>query len=197
MNISFKNMLTSFAVGVVLFSLIMLAVCTEFFDSTVDVRKNEKNASEEVFETITLSDAVVFEIANAEPGGLWAVFAIVDDSNQKIFLTPLYSEHLVPYKESFSHIATLSQKLGRTALIGTIKNFSGITIDDENFVKLSDIADMNALKAKLLEIGFSEYEPCDFPLVIKSRKAEDTREQIKLVDIDATVNKFKLSLGIK
>ena len=49
MNISFRNMLTSFVVGAVLFSLIMLAVCTEFFDSTVEVRKNEKAISEEVF----------------------------------------------------------------------------------------------------------------------------------------------------
>ena len=197
MNISFRNMLTSFVVGAVLFSLIMLAVCTEFFDSTVEVRKNEKAISEEVFDTIALSSAVVFEIENAEADGLWAVLAVFDDSNQKVFLTPLYSEYLVPYKESFSQIATLSQKHGRTALVGIVKTFSGIAVKEENFIKLSDITDMNDFKDEFLKTEFSGYELCDFPLVIKSRKAEDTHEQIKLVDIDATVNKFKLSLGIK
>ena len=197
MNISFKNMLASFVAGVVLFSLIMLGICTGFFNSTVGVKETAVEAKDRYGEQIALSDTVVFQIADAEEDGIFAVFAIVDDNAQKMFITPIYSDLLVPYKESFSHVSTLFDKMGKDALISIIKTFSGISVTESDFEEVKNASDIIGFKDEIGKSEYSKYELCEFPLVLKLRVAEDTREHMKIVDVDETVDKFKYSLGIK
>jgi len=110
MNISLKNMLTSFAAGVLLFSLIMLVVCIVFFNSTVEVKEKAVTVEAEKITEIKLSECIVFEFEETDENNLFCVLVMVDDSNKKLFFTPLYSDYLVPYKCSFSQISTLTEK---------------------------------------------------------------------------------------
>ncbi|MBQ7293892.1 MAG: hypothetical protein IJW79_09160 [Clostridia bacterium] len=203
MNISLKNMLTSFAAGVLLFSLIMLVVCIVFFNSTVEVKEKAVTVEAEKITEIKLSGCIVFEFEETDENNLFCVLVMVDDSNKKLFFTPLYSDYLVPYKGSFSQISTLTEKLGNDVIANTIKTFSGIEIAENDFRNFEAASDKSDLKDKIQSYFLTEqsevaqYEICEFPLIIKSRTVEDKNEQKKIVDVDANVNMFKLSLGIK
>lgn len=197
MNISFKNMLASFVMGIVLFSLIMLCICNGFFNSTVKVKERPVDAKDEYGEPIVLSDTIVFQIADAEDDGILAVLAILDDNSQKMFFTPIYSDLLVPYKESFSYASTLFDEMEKDALISIIKTFSGVSVEKNDFEVIENVSDIIELKDEIGRSGYSKYELFEFPLALKLRVAEDTREHMKIVDIDATVNKYKHLLGIK
>lgn len=201
MNLSVKNMIFAFVTGLVVFSLIMTAICVGMFNSEVEVAKSGDIDKPESAEVISLDKAVAFKVENNENGGIsFIVLAMVDNDNGKVLLTPIYGDYLIPYKNALSYVSNVYLEIGDEMLPEMIKAFSGIALGESDIFAVENIVNYDGLKAVVLaeladKIGgnqsYSSYEVKDFLLVLKENQTENTHERIKQIDTEKSVEKFR------
>ena len=80
MNISVKDMIISFAAGLVIFSLLMVFVCVGIFNSEIEVAASDIPHSVEN-EKIDLHSVVIFTVPSLDSTNLdFAVLAMLDET---------------------------------------------------------------------------------------------------------------------
>ena len=204
MNISVKNMLFAFVTGLIVFSLIMTAICIGKFNSEVPVAQNKIESPEPSDNTFLLDKAIVFKVSDENETNLnFAVLTMIDMGNKNILLTPIYGNYLVPYQSStqssHSAVSNIYTDVGDDGLVELVKAFSGILINKDNIVNFENVTDYTMFKEKLSEnenvlgadINVSEFAIEDFELALKFENIDTTNREIVKIDIDQTVETFK------
>ena len=205
MNLSVKNMIFAFVAGLVVFSLIMTALCVGMFNSEIEGAKNVEGMQAETIETVTLDKTIVFKVEKSE-GINFIVLAMIDNNSKKILLTPVYGDYLMPYKNALSYVSNVYLELGDGMLPEMVKAFSGLAVSDTAMRSVENVVNYEGFKSALLsdfssEISangdISEYGIEDFTLVLKENQTENTHEKIKQIDTEKSVEKFRTILGKK
>lgn len=200
MNISVKNMLFAFVTGLIVFSLIMTAICVGKFNSEVPVAQNKIERPESSDNTFLLDKAIVFKVSGESETNLnFAVLAMIDMENKNILLTPIYGNYLVPYQSSHSTVSNIYTDVGDNGLVELVKAFSGILLNKGAVVNFEHVTDYRMFKEKLPEnenvfgtdINVSEFTIEDFELALKFENIDTTNREIVKIDIDQTVENFK------
>lgn len=205
MNLSVKNMIFAFVAGLVVFSLLMTALCMAMFNSEIDVVKDIDGVEVKNVDTVTLSKTLIFKVGKSDNVNLF-VLAMVDNDSQRILLTPVYGDYLMPYKNALSYVSNVYLELGDEMLQEMVKAFSGLVISDNEILGAENVVNFEGLKSALFtdlssEISetqnISKYKIEDFTLVLKENKTENTHEKIKQIDTEKSVEKFRTVLGKK
>ena len=198
MHLSVKNMILAFAIGLVVFSLLMTALCVAMFNSEIDVAKKDVASIVEKHESFSYDNALAFTVEKSEGGLNFAVLALIDNENKTVFVTPMYGDYLIPYKNALSYVANVYSEIGNKMLPEAIKAFSGVVVPQDNIFKLEGVVNYEGFKAMLVPklaavVGgdFSVYTVKDIELELKENQTKNTHEQIKQVDTEKSVAKFR------
>lgn len=211
MNISVKDMLISFAAGLVIFSLLMVVICMGIFNSEINVAKFGLPQID-TDDTIALHKSVVFTIPQKSGDALeFSVLAMLDSDKNEIYLTPIYGDFLMNYRDSLSYVSSVYDKVGIAMLPELVKAFSGLLLEENDVVAFHNVINYAEFKTELLNYftenngEFSEIFECDkkvsdfkvtdFPLVTVESRTDDTHVIIKTIDTEKSVEKFKSILG--
>ena len=210
MHFSLKNMLFSFAAGLVVFSLLMVWVCSDYFNSEVKVALSDKTPAATSSDKYNLHEAVVFK--SCDNNGLdFAVLVIVDTHNDKMLFSRLSGNYLMNYRDSMSYISNVYDSVGDTALVELVKAVSGISVNKviplDGSVAYDKVVDEiqklfeadSALFADTFntEADALGFDMIEFPIVTSIIQTENTHENIVVIDTEKTVNKFKTTFVIK
>ena len=198
MHLSVKNMILAFAIGLVVFSLLMTALCVAMFNSEIDVAKKDAASAIEKQESFSYDNAIAFTVEKSEGGLSFAVLTLIDTENKTLFLTPMYGDYLIPYKNALSYVSNVYYEMGDKMLPEAIKAFSGVVVSQDNVFKLEGVVNYEGFKSVLLPRlavvaggDFSGYTVKDVELELKENQTENTHEQIKQVDTEKSVAKFR------
>lgn len=211
MNISVKDMLISFVAGLVIFSLLMVVICAGIFDSEIRVATSAPPQAD-AHHTIELHKAVVFTIPQKNGDSLeFFVLAMLDSNENEIYLTPVYGDLLMNYRDSLSYVSSVYEKVGASMLPELVKAFSGLLIEENDIVAFHNVINLAEFKSELLNhftensSEFSEIFECnklisdfklnDFLLETVESRTEDTHVIIRTIDTEKSVAKFKSILG--
>lgn len=211
MNISVKDMLISFVAGLVIFSLLMVVICAGIFDSEIKVATSAPPQAD-AHHTIELHKAVVFTIPQKNGDSLeFFVLAMLDSNENEIYLTPVYGDLLMNYRDSLSYVSSVYEKVGASMLPELVKAFSGLLIEENDIVAFHNVINLAEFKSELLNhftensSEFSEIFECnklisdfklnDFLLETVESRTEDTHVIIRTIDTEKSVAKFKSILG--
>ena len=212
MNIAVKDVLVSFVVGVIIFSLLMLVVCVGIFNSEIEVSAGEPACISET-EKINLHKTVVFAVNSEENSKLsLAVFAMFDESRKELYLTPIYGDYLMNYKDSLSYVSNVYAEVGTDMLCELVKSFSGLSVSEDdvkvfeksviNFAEfkteLSALYSVNdGMFAETFDSGtaFSDISLKVIALPIEEQKTENTHQRIQVIDVARAVDRFKSIVG--
>ena len=205
MNISVKDMIISFAAGLVIFSLLMVFICIGIFNSEIEVSAFDIPHSVEN-EKIDLHSAVVFTVPSADDANLeLAVLAMLDEKGKTLYFTAVYGDYLMNYRNSLSYVSGVYREVGDSMLPELVKSFSGVTV--EEVVAFQNVINFAEFKTELgnyfstapdkfvevfnSELSYSEINIKDLPLAIKVQKTENTYERIEVIDVERSVETFK------
>ena len=211
MNISVKDMLISFVAGLVIFSLLMVVICTGIFNSEIKVAKSTPHPNDASY-TIELHKAVVFTIPKKNGDLLeFSVLAMLDSNRNEIYLTPIYGDFLMNYRDSLSYVSSVYENVGTSMFPEFVKAFSGIVLDENDIIAFYNVINLAEFKTEFLNYftenngEFSKLFECDkqisdfkfndFPIETVESRTEDTHVIIKTIDTEKTVTKFKSILG--
>ena len=211
MNISVKDMLVSFAIGLVVFSLIMVALCCGIFNSQIKVAKAESPQNEVAYK-IDLHKSVIFAIPEKEGDNLYfSVLVMIDQDRKEMYLTPVYGDLLMNYRDSLSYVSGVYEKVGSAALTELVRSFSGLSLEESAVISFKNVMNFTEFKTELytyfsqnnddfLEMfecdkQFSEFKLIDFPLVTADCQIQNTHQMVKTIDVEKSVSNFKSILG--
>ncbi len=209
MNISVKDMIISFAAGLVIFSLLMVFVCVGIFNSEIEVAASDIPHSVEN-EKIDLHSVVIFTVPSLDSTNLdFAVLAMLDEKGKTLYFTAVYGDYLMNYRNSLSYVSGVYRKLGNSMLPELVKAFSGVTAD--KVVAFQNVINFAEFKTELenyfltapdkfvevfdSELSYSEINIKDLPLAISEQKTENTHERIEVIDVESSVEIFKSIIG--
>jgi len=205
MNLSVKNMIFAFAAGLVVFSLIMTALCVGMFNSEIEVAKKGDIKQSEETDILTLDNAVIFKADKKEGKGIdFLVFVMIDNTSKRVLITPVYGDYLIPYKNALSYVSTVYDELGNKAFPKMIKAFSGILVDENNIFDIENAINYDIFKANIVselennisgDVDWSNYQIEDFIVALKENQTDNTHERIKQIDTEQCVKKFRNLLG--
>ena len=148
MNISVKDMLISFVAGLVIFSLLMVVICTGIFDSEIKVAKSTPHQSDASY-TIELHKAVVFTIPKKNGDLLeFSVLAMLDSNRNEIYLTPIYGDFLMNYRDSLSYVSSVYENVGTSMFPEFVKAFSGIVLDENDIIAFYNVINLAEFKTE-------------------------------------------------
>ena len=211
MNISIKDVLISFVAGLVIFSLVMVALCSGIFNSQIEVAKAE-SPQNDVVDTIDLHKAVIFTVPQKDGKDLYfSVLAMLDSDRNEIYLTPVYGDLLMNYRDSLSYVSSVYEKVGGVTLKELVKAFSGLSIEENDIVEFKNVINFAEFKIELssyfsqnsddffelfeCDKQFSDFKLIDFPLVTADCQIQNTHQTVKTIDVDKSVSNFKSILG--
>jgi len=199
MNLSVKNMIFAFVTGLVVFSLIMAIICVGMFNSEIKVAQSDVVSKPDSGEKVGLDGVVVFKVTNNGEMN-FIVLAMVDCKGERILLTPVYSDYLIPYKNALSYVSNVYLEMGDKMIPEAIKAFSGLTVDKNEIVTLENVVNYEGFKAVVLselagkvntdgDISSYRLEALNVALT------ENSQGNIKQIDIEKSVEHFKTILG--
>ena len=202
MNLSVKNMIFAFVAGLVVFSLLMTALCVGMFNSEISVAKGEDVIDENADDkTIDVDGKAIFKIEKTDGSELsFVVLALFDNSEKKILLTPVYGDYLIPYKNALSYISSIYAEMGDEMLPEMVKAFSGIPVDKKDVYGVEGVVNFEGLKAAVPSLlsknidntkNFSEYTIEDFTLEL----SDNASDSLKQIDSEKCVLKFRNIIG--
>lgn len=203
MNLSVKNMIFAFAVGLVVFSLIMTAICVAMFNAEIEVAQGDVIDKQESVDMVEPQKTVLYSIKKTDGTGVnFAVLVMIDSDSPQILLTPIYNDYLIPYKNALSYVGNVYSEQGDKMFPEAVKAFSGILIEESDVLDVEGVVNYEGFKSVLLaelskitDKDLSAYTVKDFTLILKETETENTHEQIKQVDTEKSVAKFKNILG--
>lgn len=210
MHFSLKNTLFSFVVGLVVFSLLMLAVCCWYFNSEVEVATDESQPTIEDGRVLELSGAVIYKNCNGEELE-YAVLVTYDDRYKQLLFSKISGDFLMNYRDSMSYVSSVYSDVGDTALVELVNSFSGINaaqvIELEDSVAYDDVvleiqklfwADGELMKEVFnTDSSIFSVDTVEFPIVTQAMQTDNTHEDIIIINTDETVKKFKNTFGVK
>ena len=129
MKLSFKQMIVSFAVSLVLFSLVMTVICVGIFNRFVKERTsgNETTVAQSLPTRKTVynfSDAVIYYQED------WnAVMVFVCDAEKKLLLMPISESLPMNFENKIYFVSSICEKKGSDALFDIACALSGIKPD--------------------------------------------------------------------
>ena len=205
MNISFKNLIFSFIVFLIIFSIILGIICTGIFDSKVLVARSRNDNSIDV-SNILLHKAVVFK--SLDGGNLnFFTLVILDKVNKTIYLTPIFDDYLTNYQNNSgaTYISGAYSSMGNRAIIEIIRSFSGLDISVEDIIEISgnyesfrsDFMTLYLLdQSRFTEIFECDKSGVDFAVtelnvVLDEISVTGSTSNINRINVDKTVKKFK------
>lgn len=128
MKLSLKNMLISFALSLVLFSVVMTAVCVSIYRSRIDVRTGEGDGDVSVMlpsreNLYSFSETLLYYAENGDSGIRYAVFVGISDDDKTVILTPIADTLPVNFKNKVYYVSSITASGGEIeelveALIG-------------------------------------------------------------------------------
>lgn len=202
MNLSVKNMVFAFVAGVVIFSLLMTAICVAMFNSEIDVARSDTVGALQSSENFCADEILLFTTDKSDGGLNFAVLAMVDKSEKSIFLTPIYGDYLIPYKNALSYVSSVYSEMGNKMFPEAIKAFSGLAIRENDIIRLDGVVNLEGFKSilipklsSILGEDFSDFKTTDFALVLRDKQTQNTHEHIRQIDTDKSVEKFRAVLG--
>lgn len=210
MHFSLKNTLFSFVVGLVVFSLLMLAVCCWYFNSEVEVATDESQPTIESGRVLELSGAVIYKNCNGEELE-YAVLVTYDDRYKQLLFSKISGDFLMNYRDSMSYVSSVYADVGDTALVELVNSFSGINaaqvIELDGSVAYDDVvleiqklfwADGELMKEVFnTDSSIFSVDTVEFPIVTQAMQTDNTHEDIIIINTDETVKKFKNTFGVK
>lgn len=207
MNISIKDTLLSFAIGLIIFSLLMLVICVGIFRSEISVASNP-NSEQSDAQTLSLHKAVIFVVPQSDGTGLkMAVLALLDEEKNELSLSPVYGDYLMSYQTSLSYVEGVYRQVGRAMLPELFKSISGIEVADGdiidtqssiNFAEFKEYiksyfsdntGEFAALFGSAVDISLIKLK--DISIAVTEQITENTHQHISIINIDETVEKFK------
>ena len=207
MNISIKDILLSFAIGLIVFSLLMLVICVGIFKSDIDVAlsKSPQQGDKQMCE---IHKAVIFVVPQSNGEGLkMAVLAAFDQENRELLLTPVYGDYLMNYRNSLSYVESVYNQNGKLALSELFKSISSIEvatddiIDTQNAINFAEFKEQTrkyfSENEKLFDEVFetatelSSIQFKDIFIVTTEQITENTHQHINIINVDETVERFK------
>ena len=201
MNLSVKNMIFAFVAGLVVFSLLMTALCVGMFNSEISVAKGEDVVAENEVKTISVDGKAIFKVEKSDGSGLsFVVLALIDNSEKKILLTPVYGDYLIPYKNALSYVSSIYAEMGDEMLPEMVKAFSGLPADKKDVYRVDGVVNFEGLKLAVPSLlsknvdntkNFSEYTIEDFTLEL----SDNASDSLKQIDSEKCVLKFRNIIG--
>ena len=205
MNLSVKNMIFAFVVGLVVFSLLMLSLCLGMFNSEIEVAKSGETKEQEKVDLIDLDKAIVFKADKKEGSGVdFFVLALIDNSSKKVLLTPIYGDYLIPYKNALSYVSSVYSEIGNKAFPEIIRAFSGISLEEKDVFDIVNSINYESFKSNIFSeldnaaygiSDISEYQIEDFYISVKENQTDNTHERIRQIDTEQSVKDFRTILG--
>jgi hypothetical protein len=207
MSFSLKNMLFSFALGLVLFSLIMVAVSVSAFNSEVKVISDDSAITDRQSVITSIDRAIAVKKIDDDGALDYAVLILFDESSKNISVTPVCGDYLMNYKNSLSYVSGVYKNLGDEAIVELFKALSGISVDCSDVVILEESWDCGTFLDKILSKskdisdwlfnGVQYQEVIDFPLTITVTQTQNSGESISIIDTESCVSQFKKLFGLK
>ena len=205
MNLSVKNMLFAFVAGLVVFSLLMTALCVGMFNAEISVAKKQNAEAPISVDTVNLDKAALFNVKNADEDSVnFCVLVMIDSSSKRVLLTPVHGTYLIPYKNALSYVSSVYLELGNAVFPEIVRAFSGILLEESNVYDKDDIVNYDSFKENIFDIiendmrilaDWSSYSVEDFTVVLKENQTNNTHEHIKQIDTEKSVEKFRTILG--
>ncbi len=205
MNISFKNLIFSFVVCLIIFSILLSIICVGIFDSKVLVAKSRNDVALEV-DNIMLHKAVVFK--SLDDGELdFFVLVILDKVNKTVYLSPIFDDYLTNYQNNSgaTYVRGAYSLAGDRAIIEIIRSFSGLDVSYTDIIEVNeDFEDFkSSFKSSYLldQSKFTDIFECDkmgadfavneLRVVLDEVSITGTVSNINKINVDKTVKKFK------
>ena len=205
MNLSVKNMILAFVVGLVVFSLLMLSLCVGMFNSEIEVAKSGETKDQEKVDLIDLDKAIVFKADKKYGSGVdFFVLVLIDNSSKKVLLTPIYGDYLIPYKNALSYVSSVYSEIGNKAFPEIIRAFSGISLEEKDVFDVVNSINYESFKSNIFSelenaaygiSDISEYQIEDFYISVKENQTDNTHERIRQIDTEQSVKNFRTNLG--
>ena len=204
MNLSVKNMIFAFVAGLIVFSLFMTTLCMGMFNAEIPVAKKTNTVPLTTSATINLDKVAVFNIKkNATDDVNFFVLVMIDGNAKKILLTPVYENYLIPYKNALSYVSSIYVELGNSMIPEMVRAFSGISLDEKDIHDKENVINYDSFKANVFDMiendmnilaDWSTYSVEDFFVELKETQTNNTHEQIKQIDTEKSVKKFRTIL---
>lgn len=205
MNISFKNLIFSFVIFLIIFSVLLGIICVGIFDSKVLVAESKNNDSIDVSD-ILLHKAVVFKSLDDSNLNFFTL-VILDKVNKTVYLTPIFDDYLTNYQNNsgVTYVSGAYSSMGDRAIIEIIRTFSGLDIFTEDIIEISN--DYETFKSTFVsmylldqsiftDIFESDKFGADFTVKELDVELDEisitgTTFNINRINVDKTVKKFK------
>ena len=139
MRLSLKNMIISFALSLIVFSLIMTAICVSIYHSNVAVRFSDNGkqiAASLLSQTgrYDFSETVLYYAQDESSQFRHAVLVGIDTDQQIITLTPISAQLPVYYKDRIYYVRTIYDEQSSGMFPDFIKALTGIVPNYERDV---------------------------------------------------------------
>ena len=211
MNISIKDVLISFVVGLVVFSLLMLIICVGIFKSEIDVATS-KNTQQSLKQEHIIHKAVIFAVPQSNGEGLkMAVLALYDKKDNELLLSPVYGDYLMNYRASLSYVEGVYKQHWVVALSELFNSISGVEVSVNDIVTVQNAINFAVFKDQMKnfftesENSFKAIFDCnesveqiqfkDISIAVTEQITENTHQHISIINVDETVNRFKNIIG--
>lgn len=164
MRLSLKNMLISFALALVVFSVIMTAICLSIYRSGIDVRTKEP--ADDISEALPsqksrydFSETILYYDTDADNGFRFAMLVGISDSRKIITLTPISDMLPVNYKNGIYYASSIYRTEGEGVFSSLALALFGIEPDRVTDMSLLGYSeDMDAFYERIENQSLSLHE---------------------------------------
>lgn len=133
MRLSLKNMIISFALALVAFSLVMTVVCVSIYRSQIPVRAEGNDDPITALPSQTsrydFSQTLLYYDTDAEYQFRFAVFVGISDSRKTVTVTPIFDTLPVNYKNGIYYVSSIYQTEREVMLPSLAEALFGISPD--------------------------------------------------------------------
>ena len=161
MRLSLRNMIISFALSLIVFSLIMTVVCISIYRSMIDVR-TDTEGSAVAFALVSrnskyeFSDARLYFETDADNNIRFLSIIGVSEAKKTVTVTSVSATHPIHYKDGIYYVSSVWHEQGQDMLIPLSEALTGLSPQDIASVS-SNANDLNGFYEYVKQLASSRY----------------------------------------
>lgn len=199
MKISLKNMIISFILALIVFSLIMTVVCVSIYRAKVDVKTDDVGSSVVGAlvarrEKYNFSKTALYYSTSSDNAFRFAVIVGISEEEKKLVMTPVERYYAIQYQDAFYFLSSIWEREGERMLEPLAELLTANipeTVSESASLGLSRADDMNDFYEQIRAVLAREYQGYSverIDVVINSESSESA--QGRVIDCQKTVEQF-------
>ena len=163
MKISLKNMIISFALSLIVFSLIMIIVCVSIYHSRIDVKTDHEGSA--VVGTLVsrssrydFSGSHLYYETDSDNNLRFIMVAGVSTEEKIVTLTPISASHPINYRDGIYYAASIWQREGEAMLSPLAEALTGLVPELHTNVDLEDKNELDRFYEQVKQTVLDQYK---------------------------------------